>query len=116
MFTVDQKVRHSAICSVTYQIPHKRQVGQGEERCQHIQPNTVERDHVNHDEVHVDGADDQDHHPSSDLKHPAGRTNMFKRRNNKIRAISFITLCLMIKINLQSVGELVHERWQTGEG
>lgn len=57
--------------SVTYQISHKCQVQYGEERCQHIQPHTVECSHIHHHEVHVDGTHDQDHQTSSYLKHPA---------------------------------------------
>lgn len=100
---------------VTYQISHKCQVCYGEERCQHIKPHTVECGHIHHDEVHVNGTHDQDHQTSSYFKYPAKeRKNMFKvKKKNSI--FYNLLLYLMMKMNLQSIGKLIHERWQTGE-
>lgn len=58
---------------ITHQVAHKREVCYGEKGGQYVEPHAVQRRHVDHHEVNVDGADAQDHQPSSDFVRPAQR-------------------------------------------
>lgn len=64
-----------AFSRATYQVTHKAEVGHREEGSEDVQQHAVQRRHVNHHKVHVDGTDHQDDDATRNLPHPEGKPN-----------------------------------------
>lgn len=85
-----------SICSnlvfvnVTYQVAHKAQVGHGEERNEDVEQHAVQRRHVDHHKVRVDGTNQQNDSAAGNLPHPGGKQSCVNAggRNTGITAMA----------------------------
>lgn len=69
---------------MTHQVAYKAQIGDGEQSNQDVEPNAVQRRHIDHHKVYVDRTNQQDDDAAADLPKP--------ERNKKILSLRTIQI------------------------
>lgn len=74
----------SLVTQMTHQVAYKAQIGDGEQSNQDVEPNAVQRRHIDHHKVYVDRTNQQDDDAAADLPKP--------ERNKKILSLRTIQI------------------------